>query len=213
MLFETNKKVVFSSSCLPAEIPKLNEKLRSRLSCGLISNIDPPDFRTRVRIVEKKASLRGYQIPKAVIEYLASELTEDVRQLESGMIGVSAKSSLLGVPIDFPLAESVVRNIVHQTRRITIDAIKSLVSKEFKISIEEMVSGSRRQRCVRPRQIAIYLARKYTDTPLQTIGKSFNRYHATAMHSIATIENEMQKDTATQRQVTYLCKKLEQGHF
>ena len=210
-LFESGKKIIFSSCYLPAEIPKLNDKLRSRLGCGLISSIDPPNFRTRVRILQKKASLNGYAIPEDILTYLASELTDDVRQLESGLIGVAAKSSLLGIPIDLSLAESVVKNIARRRKRITIDVIKKLVCKYYRISIKDMVSSSRKQSIVRPRQIAIYLARKYTDSPLQAIGKSFNRYHATALHSIGAVERGLKENGPVKKQVEFLCKKIESG--
>lgn len=210
-LFEAGKKIIFSSCYLPADIPKLNDKLRSRLACGLISNIDPPNFRTRIRILQKKTKLNGYKIPEDIIQYLAAELMEDVRQLESGLIGVAAKSSLLGVPIDFALAESVVKNIVRQRKNITIDVIKKLVCKYYNISIDDIVSSSRKQSIVRPRQIAIYLSRKYTDSPLQAIGKSFNRYHATALHSIGAIERGLKEIGPMQKQVEFLCQKLESG--
>ena len=212
-LFESGKKIIFSSCCLPAEIPKLNDKLRSRLSCSLISNIDPPDFRTRVRILQRKAKHIGHKLPEDVIHFLAAELTEDVRQLESGLIGVTAKSSLLGSPIDLMLAESVVRNIVRHRKNVTIDAIKKLVCKYYNISISDIVSSSRKQSIVRPRQIAIYLSRRYTDSPLQTIGKSFNRYHATALHSISTVERGLKENGPTQKQVEFLCQRLETGKF
>ncbi|MEJ2658034.1 MAG: chromosomal replication initiator protein DnaA [Desulfobacterales bacterium] len=212
-LFESHKKIIFSSCCLPAEIPKLNDKLRSRLSCSLISNIDPPDFKTRTRILQKKAKLNGCQIPESVINYLAGELTEDVRQLESGLIGVTAKSSLLGMPVDLKLAESVVKNIISNRENITIDTIKKLVSKYYSISVKDIVSSSRKQAIVRARQIAIYLSRKYTDAPLQTIGKSFNRYHATAIHSIGAVEQALKENGPVQKQVEFLCDKLESGKF
>lgn len=210
-LFEADKKIIFSSCCLPADIPKLNDKLRSRFSCGLISNIDPPDFKTRVKILQKKTKLNGYKIPEEIIQYLAAELMEDVRQLESGLIGVTAKSSLLGAPIDLKLAESVVKNIVRQRKNITIDVIKKLVSKYYSISIDNIVSSSRKQSIVRPRQIAIYLSRKYTDSSLQAIGKSFNRYHATALHSISAVERGIKEKGPMQKQVEFLCQKLESG--
>ncbi len=210
-LFESHKKIILSSCCLPAEIPKLNDKLRSRLSGSLISSIDPPDFKTRVRILQKKAKHNGAQIPDRVIDYLASELTEDVRQLESGLIGVTAKSSLLGMPIDIGLAESVVKNIIHNREKITIDTIKKLVSKYYTIPVKEIVSSSRKQAIVRARQIAIYLSRKYTDAPLQAIGKSFNRYHATAIHSIGAVERALKENGPIQKQVEFLCDKLESG--
>lgn len=210
-LFEADKKVIFSSCYRPSEIPKINDKLRSRLAASLISNIDPPSFRTRVRILKKKAATRGFKIPEKVLHYLASELTEDVRQLESGLIGVTAKASLLGAQIDQKLAESVVKNIVRQRSYITIDAIKKLVCKYYGISLDEIVSRSRKQSLVRPRQIAMYLARLYTDSPLQAIGRSFNRYHATALHAINAIERGVKENGAIQKQVEFFRQKLESG--
>lgn len=212
-LFEAGKKIIFSSCYLPGDIPKIDDKLRSRLSCGLISNINPPDFRTRVRILQKKAKFNGYDVPEEVIQYLASELTEDVRQLESGLIGVVSKSLLLGEPIDLGLAQSVTKHIVRHRKNVTIDAIKKLVCKHYSISIKDIVSSSRKQSIVRPRQIAIYLSRRYTDAPLQAIGKSFNRYHATALHSIGIVERGIKKNSPLQKQVEFLCKKLESGKF
>jgi len=212
-LFEADKKIIFSSCYLPSDIPKLNEKLISRFSYGLISNIGSPGFRTRVRILQKKSKNNGHSLPEEVIEYLASELTEDVRQLESGLIGVTAKSSILGVPIDLDLAESVTRNIVRQRKNITIDVIKKLVCKHFNIAIKDIISSSRKQNFVHPRQIAIYLSRRYTDSPLQTIGKSFNRYHATVLHSIGIVERGLKEKGAVQRQVEIFSKKLESGKF
>jgi chromosomal replication initiator protein len=212
-LFESGKRIIFSSCYLPAEIPKLNDKLRSRLSCGLISAIEPPNFRTRVRILQKKVGLYDYRLPEHGIPYLASELTDDVRQLESGLNGVAAKSSLLGIPVDVQLAESVVKNIVRQRKLITIEVIKKLVCKYFSIGLDEITSRSRKQNLVRPRQMAIYLSRRFTDAPLQTIGKSFNRYHATALHSINCIERGLKQDSSIQKQVGFFSQKLESGKF
>jgi len=144
------------------------------------------------------------------MQYLASELTEDVRQLESGLIGVTAKSSLLGTPIDLALAESIVKNIVRQRKKITINAIKKLVCKYYSISMDKIVSSSRKQSIVRPRQIA---SRMYTDAPLQAIGKSFNRYHATALHSINTVERAVKENSSVQKKVEFLRRKLESGKF
>ncbi len=212
-LFESGKRIIFSSCYLPSDIPRLSDELRSRLSYGLISSIDPPNFRTRVRILQKKLGINGYQMPENVIHYLAGELTDDVRQLESGMNGVAAKSSLLGIPIDINLAESVVKNIVRQRKRITINVIKKLVCKYYNVSVEDVVSRSRKQNFVRPRQIAIYLSRHYTDAPLQSIGKSFNRYHATALHSINCIERGIKQDSSIKKQVGFFRQKLESGNF
>ena len=212
-LLEANKKIIFSSCYLPADIPKLNDKLKSRLSCGLTSIIEPPNFRTRVRILEKKAQVNGYKIPEKVIHYLAGELVDDVRQLESGLFGVMAKSSLLGAPIDLALAESVAKNIVQVRKTITMDTIKKLVCKQYNISMPDIVSRSRKQNLVRPRQIAMYLSRRYTDLSLQAIGKSFNRYHATALYGINTVERGLKTSGPMHKQIDYLCQKLDSGKF
>ena len=212
-LFEAGKKIIFSSCYRPSEIPRLNDKLCSRFSYGLVSTIDPPDFRTRVRILEKKAKTKNLQIPREVTHYLAGELTEDIRQLESGVMQVGAKSSLLGMPIDNRLAESVIRNIVHTRKAITVDVIKKMVCRHYNVSMQDLVSRSRKQAIVRPRQMAIFLSRRYTDAPLQTIGRAFNRYHATAMHSITAVESGLLKSASLRKQVEYFTEKLDCGVF
>jgi len=212
-LFDSGKKLIFSSCYLPTKIPKLNDKLRSRLSSGIISSIEPPNFKTRIKILDKKSKANGYSLPEDVNMYLAGELTENVRQLESGLTGVMVKSSLLGLKIDRNLAESVVKNIIQQQKSITIDVIKKLVCKYYNISIADIVSRSRKHNIVKPRQIAIYLARRYTDQSLQAIGRSFNRYHATALHAISSVERKLKENGSTQKQVELFCQKLEEGKF
>jgi chromosomal replication initiator protein len=212
-LSESGKRIIFSSCHRPSEIPKLHDKLRSRFSSSLISAIDPPNYRTRVRILQKKSEIFGYHIPLPVVDYLASELLDDVRQLESGLNGVAAKSSLLGIPIDLALAESVVKHIVNQRKKITLELIKKMVCKYYNVPAEDLISRSRKQSLVRPRQMAIYLSRRFTDAPLQSIGKVFNRYHATALHSIHSIEKGLKSDGAIRQQVEFFRQKLESGKF
>jgi chromosomal replication initiator protein len=212
-LYNDNKKIIFSSCYAPSEIPKLNDSLRSRLTSGLISSIDPPKFKLRLRILKRHADLNNWDIPIDVLEYLASELTQDVRQLKSGLMGVAAKASLLGRPIDFELAGSVIKNMVQNQQEITIGSIKKLVCKYYKLSPKDLVSRSRKQSIVRPRQVAMYLSRRYTDQPLQAIGKSFNRYHATALHAIGTVKKGLSQGGPIQRQIEYLTEKLESGNF
>jgi chromosomal replication initiator protein len=212
-LLNENKKIIFSSCCSPSEIPKLSENLRSRLACGLISNIDPPDFRMRYKILKKFAKTNSWYIPKEVLEYLATELTQDVRQLKSGLVGVSAKASLLGCPIDIDMAGDVIKNMICKSETVTIGNIKKLICRYYNVTPKELVSRSRKQSFVRPRQIAMYLARRYTDQSLQAIGKSFNRYHATTLHAIAAVEKGIRQGGTIQRHVDYLCKKLETGDY
>ena len=175
--------------------------------------MDKPDYQTRLRIIRKKVNLLGHVVPDDVIEYLAGELTEDVRQLESGLIGITARASLLGAPINLELARSVVQNIVSQNKSITIEGIKKLICRYYNVSLADLVSRSRRQEIVRPRQVAIYLSRRYTDQPLQAIGKSFNRYHATALHAIGAVEKGIKQKSQIQRHVAYLSERIESGEL
>lgn len=213
MFHDMGKTVICSSCYPPGDIPKLNSELRSRLQSGLISGIDPPDFSTRVRILKKKASARKQRIPKDVVHYLANELTEDVRQLESGLMGVITRSSLMSEPVTLNLAENVVDIIARQRKKVTVEAIKKLVSREYQVSIKDLVSTSRRQGVVKPRQIAMYLARNHTDAPLQAIGRSFNRYHATVIHAIGAIEKAICHEYDVKKQVEILTKKIASGSF
>jgi chromosomal replication initiator protein len=207
-LNDSGKHIIFTSCCTPREIPKLSAQLKSRLSAGLITQIESPNFRTRVRILQKKAAARGIHLPMDVIQFLAEELSEDVRQLESGLIGVAARSSLLGQSVNLSLAQSVLKTIIQEKKALTIESIKGLVCRQFKISPKEIMSKSRRQDIVRPRQIAMYLSRRHTDAPLQAIGKCYNRYHATALHAINFIESEMKRNSQIKTQVEYLEKRL-----
>ena len=207
-LFEAGKRIIFSSYFPPAEIPKLNEKLRSRLGSGLVSSMEHPDYKTRLKILQKKSKTHGYCLPPDVMEYLAESLVEDVRQLESGLHCVVAKADLMHIPLDLPLAEEVVGSIVSNSRQITIDIIKKLVCQYYKVATDELISKSRRSDLVHPRQVAMYLARHYTDCPLQLIGRAFNRYHATVIHAVNSIEKALKTNHEVKVQLEYLRQKL-----
>ena len=212
-LLEADKKIIFSGCELPEDIPKLNEQLKSRLTLGLVTQIDAPDYSTRVRILKRKSKVFGYNIPNQVTEFIAQELCDDVRQLESGLFGVVAKGQLMGCNIDVELAKSVVLNIAKTKKRVTIESIKKLVCKEFSISSADIVSASRKQRIVKPRQMAIFLSRKYTDQPIKSIGTSFNKYHATAIYAINAVEKELKLKSVLSNQIKYLSKKIETGNL
>jgi len=212
-LLGADKKIIFSGCELPDDIPKLNDQLKSRLTLGVVTQIDAPDYTTRVRILKKKSKKFGCEIPDQVTEYIAQELCDDVRQLESGLFGVAAKGQLMGYNIDIALAKSVLENITRTKKRITVESIKKLVCKEFSVSQTDIVSASRKRRIVKPRQLAIFLSRKYTDQPIKKIGTSFNKYHATAIYAINAIERELKQKSVLYEQVTYLSKKIETGKF
>ena len=212
-LNETGKKIIYSSSIPLAKIPKMSDHLKSRIALSLISEIEPPDFRTRVKILRHKARDKSLRVPSEVIEFMASELKQNVRILESGLIGVTTKSCLLGMPVDLALAESVVKNIISTQKHITIDVIKNVVSKEFGITIKDMISKSRKQSVTRPRQIAIFLSRRHTGQTIQSIGKNFNRYHATVIHSINAVEKQLKQKGEVKKQMEIIEQKLSSGKF
>lgn len=210
-LYESGRKIIYSSSMPLASIPKMSEKLKSRIAQSLVSEIEAPDFRTRVRILQCKIREKSFRISEDIVEYLASTLTENVRALESGLLGVATKSCLLGMPVDRALAESVVKNIAATQKAINVDLIKKAVCTEFNISVKDIESPSRKQIHVRPRQIAMFLCRRYTDQPIQIIGQSFQRYHATVIHSINAVEKELRLKGALYRQVEIIEAKLLNG--
>jgi chromosomal replication initiator protein len=210
-LYESGRKIIYSSNTPLSSIPKMSEKLKSRIAQSLISEIEPPDFRTRVRILQYKARERSIRISDDILEYIASLLTDNVRMLESGLMGVATKSCLLGVPVDLHLAESVIRNIANTQKTINLDLIKKTVCAEFNISVKDIESASRKQIHVRPRQIAMYLSRRHTDQPIQVIGQSFRRYHATVIYAINAMEKEMRLKGELYRQVEIIEGKLLNG--
>ncbi|MDM8517376.1 chromosomal replication initiator protein DnaA [Desulfobacterales bacterium HSG16] len=210
-LFDADKKIIFTSCYLPSDIPKMNEQLCSRLAGGLITTIEPPDFRTRIDILNMKLRETGCPVPGKIMEYLAEELADNVRQLESGLIGVTTRASLLGERINMDLARSVVQNIGRKKQTITIDLIKKVVCINYNVTIEELMSKSRKKSIVRPRHVAIYLSRKYTNHTYNAIGKHFNRYHATAIRSIGAIEKGIRTDNTIRKQVEYCCRKIEEA--
>jgi len=212
-LYDSGKKIIFSSTTSLKDIPKLNEHLRSRLSQCVVSEIQMPDFSTRLKILQFKARYHGYGFPNEVLEYMAGELTENVRLLESGLIGVATKSGLMNMKVDLPLARSVVENLAVTQKSITIGAIKKVVCTEFGISETEIASSSRKRAVVRPRQIAMFLARRYTKQSIQSIGKSFNRYHATVIHSINNVEKDLKVKSDVQKQVERIEQQLTKGKF
>jgi chromosomal replication initiator protein len=212
-LLDADRKIIFSGCDLPDDIPKLDQQLRSRLTMGLVTEIKAPDFKTRVKILRKKSKNLNCVIPTAVTEYIAQELCDDVRQLESGLFGVVAKGQLLGRHIDIELAKSVLANICKHKKQVTIDGIKRLVCREYAITEQDLVSKSRKKQIVKPRQVAIFLSRKYTDQPIKKIGSSFRRYHATALYSVNAVEKELRQKGVLYEQVQYLSRKIESGKF
>jgi chromosomal replication initiator protein len=210
-LLDMGKKIVLSSCFLPGDIPKLTDQLQSRLSSGMITRLETPDHQTRLNILYKIANAPQYEIPEDIIHFLASELTDDVRQLKGGFFQVVEKASLMGEPISMPLAESVVGNMVRARKAINMKTIQNQVCKAFGIKRKEILSRSRKKQVALARQVAMYLARNYTDLTLQNIARSFNRKHGTVLYAVGQIDQAMRSKGRLHRQVTLLQEQLETG--
>jgi chromosomal replication initiator protein len=210
-LQNSNKRIVLTSSLLPQAIPEMEPSLRSRISCGLVVDIKPPDLITRCRILHQKARQEGVELPEPVVEYLAHKVTENVRQLESVLIHLLAKASLLHRPIDLELAEEVIRDLFHELslpRKPTVQEIVECVCRYFRIEKESLVSRSRKKAVYYPRQVAMYLCRQHTDATLTAIGKAFRRNHASVIHSLAVMQRRCRVDSTARNQVAFLSEQL-----
>ena len=208
-LYSCDKKVIFTGSLPPKDIPQLGGKLKSRLSSALLGGIDPPDYQTRMGILERKSAFLGLGLDYPVKDYLASQPFKDVRQLEGCLIRMSAQSTLLEQPLDLPLAEAVVREQIQERSEVSIQAIKELVGKYFQILPEEMTSKSRKRIVLYPRNLSIYLSRKFTSQTLETIARAFNRDSTSVIHAVNTVEKNLKKNAELSKQVHFLSSQLE----
>lgn len=208
-LLDSGKRFVCTSNYYPKDIPKLRNDLRSRLSGALIAPINPPDFETRVKIVEKKAANQDIKLPAKVIDFLSERITKDIRQLESCMAGLILKSSITKKPVDLSMAEEVLETMIDSRPGITIDKIKEVVARCFKIDQEDLASPSRRQVIAYPRNVSMYLCQQYTNESLVNIGKAFNRSHSTVLYSIKRLKKEFKKNTRIKKEVEFVRNNLE----
>jgi chromosomal replication initiator protein len=210
-LNQNNKRIVFTGTHFPKDIPKLKSRLQSRLTAGMVTHIEPPDFETRLKILEKKATHEGIHLPGDVTDLLAGTITRDVRQLESAVIGLAAKSSLMGKRIDLRLAHEILDAVCGDRQTISVDRILQLVCQYFKVSLEALQSNSRKKGVVYPRNLCMYLCRKYTDETLEVIGRALNRSHATVIYAVEAINREMERKGGVCNQVEFLSQQLEKG--
>ena len=214
-LSHAKKRIVLTSNVVPRDIPEMEEALRSRLTSGLVVDIKPPDFPTRCRILQQKARLEGISLPDGATEYLAKRITGNVRHLESALIHLMAKASLLGRPVELDLAKEVVRDLFHDIslpKKPGVQEIVECVCSHFKIERELMLSRSRKKVVYYPRQVAMYLCREHTDSTLTAIGKAFRRDHASVIHSLAVIQRKCVTDSTTRNQVAFLTNQILKEH-
>ncbi len=207
-LIKAGKRVILTSALSPRKLDGLDEDFRSRMASGLVTDIEVPEFQTRIAIIRHKAA--GMKLDDEQVHYLAEKLQGDIRRIESAIIGIRAKACLRSMNPDMALLREVVGGLVEQDRcgQVTAEAIRELVSCKFKVSTEELKSRSRKRAVTFPRQVGMYLARKHTDESLADIGRLYNRDHSTVLYAIKVINRDVAGKEAVRRQVEMVAASL-----
>ncbi|MDH2425566.1 chromosomal replication initiator protein DnaA [Sphaerisporangium sp. TRM90804] len=212
-LHNANKQIVISSDRAPKQLVTLEDRLRNRFEWGLITDVQPPELETRIAILRKKAIQEGLAAPGDVLEYIASKISTNIRELEGALIRVTAFASLNRQSVDLQLAEVVLKDLITEdsSTEITIATIMAQTAAYFGLSIDDLCGGSRSRVLVTARQIAMYLARELTDLSLPKIGQQFGgRDHTTVMHAERKIRSLMAERRSMYNQVTELTNRIKQ---
>ena len=207
-LINNKKKIIFTSSLLPKDMPNMTRELSSRLTSGIIASINRPDYNTRVKILEKKASEQDLALSEDIIHLLAKHITRDVRQLESVLKCIKAKSELMKAEINIDLAKEVIRSYVSERQCVSSEDILKIVCQYFKVDPLILKSKSRKKIHSFPRSVYIYLCRNETDTSLEALGETINRKHSTIVYSSEVIERKMKSDRKVKNQIAFLTDKI-----
>ncbi len=206
-LYDAQKQIILTSDRPPKELPGLEERLVSRFEWGLLADIKPPDYETRVAILRKKASDDRIVLDDEVINYIAHSCTASVRELEGAVIKLLAFSSLTNQEITAALARTALSGVIRDEKRnahssLTPETIRDTVARRWKVRPEALTSKRRTKDLTVPRQVAMYLIKEILDTPLIQIGKVFGgRDHSTVIHSIRKTEQDMEGDSGFRREV------------
>jgi chromosomal replication initiator protein len=209
VLMKTGKIIILTGSNVPRELSNIDEGFRSRMSAGLISTINPPDLKTSRLIIRRKAKNCNLNLDDELVEYLAQSIKGDIRKIESAIVGLKAKSSLLKASPDLIMAKEVISEIIGNSQVLSAEMIRDFISRQFKISVDDLQSRSRKKTIAFPRQISMYLSRKYTEQGLAEIGRVFKRDHSTVLHSVRVITEAMTRNGSIRGQVQLLAKKLQ----
>ena len=210
----SGKQIIISSDKPPKDIETLEARLRSRFECGLVADISSPDYETRMAILRKKEELDGldkYNIPDAVMQYIASNVKSNIRELEGSLNKLIALYKLKNAPIDINLAAEALKDIVspNENRQVTPELILDVVSEHFNISIADLKSGKRNAEIAIPRQIVMYLCRTMTDTPLKAIGLTLGgRDHSTISHGVDKVTADIKASDTFSNTIDIIKKKL-----
>ena len=209
-LYESHSQIVITSDKFPKDIPGLEDRLRNRFEWGLIADIQPPDMETRVAILQKKAEVEGVPLPHDVAVFLATNIDSNVRELEGSLTRLGAFSSLTKATITTELAKEVLHHTLKSAKRpVTVEGIQKTICDYFDIKIGDLKAKRRTQNIALPRQVAMYLCRKYTQTSFPAIGDKFGgRDHSTVIHASKTIEKRLKIDPQMQLTIEKLERNL-----
>jgi chromosomal replication initiator protein len=210
-LYNANKQIVISSDRPPKQLTTLEDRLRSRFEWGLITDIQPPELETRIAILRKKAAQDKLNAPDDVLEYIASKISSNIRELEGALIRVTAFASLNRQPVDIGLAEIVLKDLIPDQAgpEITASTIMAQTASYFSLTLDDLCGTSRSRVLVNARQIAMYLCRELTDLSLPKIGQTFGgRDHTTVMHADRKIRQLMAERRSIYNQVTELTNRI-----
>jgi chromosomal replication initiator protein len=209
-LYESHKQIVITSDKFPKEIPGLEDRLRNRFEWGLIADIQPPDMETRVAILQKKAEAEGVQLPHDVAIFLATNIDSNVRELEGSLTRLAAFSSLTKVQITVELTKEVLRNTLKRPQReVTVESIQKTICDFYNIKIGDLKAKRRTKNIAIPRQVAMYLCRKHTETSFPAIGDKFGgRDHSTVIHASKAVERRLKEDPYMQTTIEKLERNL-----
>lgn len=210
-LVDQNRQIVVSADKSPSDLDGMEERLRSRLGCGLVADIHPTDYELRLGILQDKAEQLGCQLPDKVLEFLAHKITSNVRELEGALNRIVAQSTLVGRPVTLETTQEVLRDLLRANdRRVTIEEIQKRVAEHFNIRLADMHSARRARAVARPRQVAMYLSKQLTARSLPEIGRKFGgRDHTTVMHAVRKVEELRSTDNSFNEDVELLKRMLE----
>jgi len=210
-LYQFGKQIVLSSDVPPKDLKGLDDRLISRFQSGLTADIQPPDLETRIAILRKKSEENKLDLAQDVIEYIATNVTRNIRELEGCLISLLARASLESREVNIGLARDVLRMIVQEPKNpITIEAIQRIVGDYYDIPLDLMRAKTRKQEIVSVRQIAMYLAKELTNSSLKTIGLHFGgRDHSTVIHAYQSIDDRITTDGNFKNEIVQLTRRIQ----